>query len=99
MKNNSFNSRLWFALGFIAILVSSMFAGAHSAANSDLWKMVFKILAGLVPLGLSIGMALAFWKKDVAGNYLEATGLRWVSLFAVLLGVFALLFLIMYPGR
>lgn len=99
MKNNHHSFGFWLLWGVVAILVRNVLRVLQSVVESSLWETVFRTLAGLVPSGLCIGVALVCWKKDPGGNYLETPAVRWASLIGVVVGVLGSLFLIVYPNQ
>lgn len=99
MDEKGFNLGLWFGLGFVVMVASSIFATLYGAAEGNPARIVYKILAGLPLVSLGIGFALVCWKKNPAGNYLETSTMRWLSVILVVVAVLLLLFLIVYPGK
>ena len=97
MDKKGFNYGLYFGLGFVAMIVSSIFAALADHAELNLDKTTYRALAGLPALGLSIGLARWFWRKDSSGNYMETSFWRWLCIAVVIFGVLVLLCVILVP--
>lgn len=69
---------------------------SRHVAESNLWRILFLILAMLPVLGLLIFQALIDWKKDSSGNYIANASRRRASLIVLVIGVLVIGFSIIY---
>ena len=98
MDNKGINYGLLFGLGFVAMVISSVFATLYNNAEATPARTVYKLLAGLPSLSLSIVLLLKFSKKDASGNYRETSFWRWISIIVVIVCVSAILFMFLYTN-
>jgi magnesium-transporting ATPase (P-type) len=98
MDKKGVNYGLLFGLGFVAMVVSSIFISLSDYAETDSARTVFNILAELPVLGLSIGLALGFWKRDASGNHRVTSFWRWMSIIAVIFCVLVMFLVVLYAN-